>query len=386
MWRQWTVNGRFLTQPVTGVQRYGREILQALENLFDERHEKTRGLKLELILPDVEVTLPQLRHIKVRRVGRLSGHLWEQFELPVHAHGGILSFCNTSTIARKKQIVCVHDINTITHPHSYSFGFRTLYGALIPLLAANSSIVATVSEYSAKQIAAHGYADDRNIRVIPNGHEHALRWKQDDGAAPALVDLKTVIAIGSPAAHKNLALLLTLAPELAKHGLRLAVAGLLDPSVFLKGNQISDSRNIQWLGGVSDSDLLSMYRSCLCLAFPSRAEGFGLPPLEAMTLGCPVVSSDCASLPEVCGDAVVYASPDNPEAWLNAFVKLKSDTALRSSLVRKGRERAQRFNWKKSAEMYLDAMSEVDGIAPADSFQASAKRLELNQTVRGDAA
>jgi glycosyltransferase involved in cell wall biosynthesis len=111
---------------------------------------------------------------------------------------------------------------------------------------------------------------------------------------------------------------------------------------------------------VSDDDLAFLYRTALCLAFPSKTEGFGLPALEAMALGCPVVSSDAASLPEVCGDSALYASPADATNWLNALLTLHRDEALRRHMADEGRKRAMSFSWRTSAEKYLALMSRID--------------------------
>ena len=102
-----------------------------------------------------------------------------------------------------------------------------------------------------------------------------------------------------------------------------------------------------------------------CLAFPSFTEGFGLPPLEAMTLGCPVIATDRASLPEICGEAALFASPTDPEAWFQQLIRLRDNEPLRSQLVAKGRVRAKHFSWRKSAELYLELMALADGVSPS---------------------
>jgi glycosyltransferase involved in cell wall biosynthesis len=93
-------------------------------------------------------------------------------------------------------------------------------------------------------------------------------------------------------------------------------------------------------------------------------EGFGLPPLEAMALGCPVVMSDRASLPEVGGAAVLYASPENADDWLNCFMRLLDDEELRITLIQRGREQAAQFRWAASAHRYLELMRSLDGLTP----------------------
>jgi glycosyltransferase involved in cell wall biosynthesis len=362
MSRSWTINGRFLTQNVTGVQRYGREILRALDLHLDEGHPLASDLHLELLVPQSNTYIPPLKCITVRKAGAtLSGHLWEQIALPLFARNGILSLCNTSTVASKKQIVCIHDLNTLAYPASYSFAFRMLYGVIIPRVVNIASGVATVSHHSANQMARHGLIAQERVRVVPDGHEHVRQWRPDPARpAGSIADGNTIVVIGSPAPHKNVDLILGLAPELSRNGIRIAVVGRLDARVFRGSGLNAATDSISWVGPVTDGELMAIYQNCLCLAFPSRAEGFGLPPLEAMALGCPVVSSDCASMPEVCGDAALYASPDDRGAWLRAFLALRNDPELRRRLIQKGIERAGLFTWRRSAELYLELMSTLD--------------------------
>jgi glycosyltransferase involved in cell wall biosynthesis len=118
--------------------------------------------------------------------------------------------------------------------------------------------------------------------------------------------------------------------------------------------------NVKHLGRVSDDDLAYLYRQALCLVFPSKTEGFGLPVLEAMALGCPVISSDAASLPEVCGEAALYGSPDDAAAWLAAIGRMASEPLLRKRLADAGPKRAKTFSWREGAKKYLELMIALD--------------------------
>src|SRR5262245_29110145 len=149
MKRSWSINGRFVNQPVTGVQRYAREIVAALDALVAEGHPKARDLKLEILVPaagkSAESRLEtRLSTIPVRSVAGGTGHAWEQTRLPLHVHGGLISLCNTGPVATGKHIVCIHDINTRTHGESYSTAFRALYRCLHPLLGRRAAAIATV--------------------------------------------------------------------------------------------------------------------------------------------------------------------------------------------------------------------------------------------------
>ena len=113
---------------------------------------------------------------------------------------------------------------------------------------------------------------------------------------------------------------------------------------------------------VSRSALVALIRGARAVLFPSLYEGFGLPILEAMALGCPVVVSERASLPEVCGHAALYAAADNPQAWFDRFMELRNSTALRLQLTAKGKARASAYRWRASAVRYLEAMAVADGV------------------------
>jgi glycosyltransferase involved in cell wall biosynthesis len=363
MRRYWTINGRFLTQGVTGVQRYAREIVTALDDLLTEGHSLGRDLNLELMAPASDVVMPQLNSIATRQAGRLSGHLWEQLSLPLHARGGILSLCNTSTVLRRRQIVCIHDVNTILFPQSYSFPFRTLYRFALPAIARNSLLIATVSKYSAEQIANLRWAPSSKLLIMPNGYEHVRRWTpRHSSVTRAIAGPDTIVVLGSLAPHKNINLLLRSAQEFACHGLKIAVVGRVDRKVFHRAELKTRANDAVWLGAISDDELAALLRDSLCLAFPSLAEGFGLPPLEAMALGCPVVVSDRASLPEVCGEAALYASADDPQEWLKCFLALRQDQRLRDRQIARGLARVDRYQWRTSAQLYLQAMAHIDAI------------------------
>jgi glycosyltransferase involved in cell wall biosynthesis len=359
--RLWTINGRFLAQRTTGVQRYAREIVLAMDALITEGHPLTERLRVEVLVPP-DANSVSLRSISVRSAGPLSGQLWEQLVLASQARGGLLSLGNTSAILARKQVVCIHDANVILVPESYSRGFRGLYKCLLPLIGRSARTVVTVSHFSKAQISAASIAPAYKIAVAHNGHEHVHAWGSggsDDACFPEAA--RMVVALGSLAPHKNLRTLLAIAPELARNGLKLAVVGGFDRRVFGASERGPADDGVLWLGTLSDDQLGCLLRRAHCLAFPSLAEGFGLPPLEAMALGCPVVVSDRTSLPEVCGHAALYAPALLPEAWLEQILSLRNE-GLRRQLISAGKSRAERFSWRRSAKVFLSAMASADGL------------------------
>ena len=194
------------------------------------------------------------------------------------------------------------------------------------------------------------------ITIMYNGREHVFRWNAAASGLPARLSgiRPFVLLLGSRARHKNAAFILRQAEALDALGIDLIVAGG-SATIFSRTESVRAS-NIRGLGFVTDDDLAWLYAHALCLAFPSRSEGFGLPLLEAMTLGCPVVASDQSCLPEICGEAALLAGPDDAPAWQAHFRNLIASPDLRADLRGRGLERAKAFSWRDSAQGYLDLL------------------------------
>lgn len=351
-----TINGRFLTQSTTGVQRYALNVVNALDAALGKA-----GAQVSLAVPSA-ANCPSFDNILVRRTGFLSGHAWEQCVLPLVSNDRLLNLCNTAPAAKADQIVCIHDGNIFASPESYSPVFRALYQTLQPQLVRRSARITTVSHAAARQIARHLPVRVEDIAVLPNGHEHALLWDPTRAqTAPSFIEETVgtggkpfVLAIGSRAQHKNLAMLVSLSEKLEEMGIDLIFAGG-GAGIFAPGILV-DKRNVHSIGRVSDDDLAYLIDKALCLAFPSLTEGFGLPIVEAMARGCPVISSNCASMPEVCGDAALMAGPSDTRAWLRHIGNLQSSSQLVEDLVGRGREQVRQFSWSNTAAAYLDLL------------------------------
>lgn len=367
----WTINGRFAGQRMTGVQRYAHEIVNALDRILAERPDLAARIKFELLVPPGAQHVPTaLSRIRIRNSRFGSGHFWDQVVLRRNRQAGVLSLGNSGPVAIGNHILCIHDANTFITPDSYSMAFRLGYKTLLPLVARTARRVATVSAFSAKMLAAYGIAQPDKTFIAPNGHEHALRWNAN-AADPALfVKLARpfVILLGSKARHKNTRIVLGQAAALDRAGIDIAVVGSA-AGIFSRQEQLVDRPNVHQLGYVTDDDLAALYARAICLAFPSITEGFGIPLLEAMALGCPVVSSTAASLQEVGGDAAVYVGPDDGARWAEAIIGMAGNSDLRVELTAKGRRQARLFSWNKSAEIYLGEILKVSGfpIAPGHS-------------------
>jgi glycosyltransferase involved in cell wall biosynthesis len=358
--RSWAINGRFLTQRMTGVQRYAYEIVAALDAILAKAGDSSGYPALRLVVPPGASVGSGLARIGVDWTRFGSGHAWDQLVLPVHARAGVLSLANFGPLLARRHIVCIHDANTFIQPESYSLAFGLTYRMLLPALGRRANRVATVSRFSASMLVKYGISREEKIFIAPNGHEHVLRWNADRARASLLELLKRpyVLLLGSTAKHKNVDVILKQAQALDEAGVDIVIAGG-GSSIFAADERTTGRPNLHHVGFVSDDDLAALYHRALCLVFPSRTEGFGIPPLEAMTLGCPVISSNAASLKEVGGDAVLYVHPDDSDRWREAILGLAGNADIRAMLAAKGRQQAALFSWTRSAEIYLEEVQRL---------------------------
>ena len=361
--RHWAINGDYVALRPTGVARYAREVTLQLDTLMAERHPLTRGLQLELIVPrqsDTGLTHIPTRLVREFKYPRLP-QFWVQAQLPFYVKGGLLSFCNLAPVTVSRQIACIHDLHTRLMPESYGLLFRLVHRIILPILGRRAARITTVSGLSRQHLADYGVAPQSKIVVTYNGADHAKRWV---AGRSRLVDAATrpyVVCLGRDLKYKNTELMVRLAPFLDEMGLDLLIAGDVDLSAYGRdGARPTD--NVRLLGRIDDDEFAQVLSRALCFLFPSRIEGFGLPAIEAMVHGCPVVASTSPCLPEICGDAALFADPDGIGDWLAAIAKLRDDRGLRSQLVDKGTARAAVYSWRKIAELYLRLMAEVDGV------------------------
>ena len=364
--RRWAINGDFFTLRRNGVSRYAREVTRQLDALVGERHPLTRDLELTLIAPrkpDTDLANIPVRVVREFAYPRLP-QFWVQVQLPRHVDGGLLSFCNLAPVACRRHIVCVHDLLTKLRPESYSRLFRLAHAVILPLLGRWAARVTTVSELSRQLLIAHGVVPERKLVLAYNGGDHAKRWNGDQSLLDARTGRPFVFCQGRPEKYKNPELLMRLAPLLDRIGLDLWVAGDLSASHF-EVDREGALRNVRFLGRIVDADLAHAFHNAVCFLFPSRSEGFGLPAIEAMTCGCPVVASTSPCIPEICGDGALYADPDDVAAWLSCVKALTQDSATRQRQIRNGYAQAERYSWRATAERYLSLMAEVDAEADA---------------------
>jgi len=344
------LNGRFLSQGLTGVQRYAQEVARALDAMAGRP-------PIRLLAPPDARGLDAFPRLAPQVVGRRTGQAWEQLDLPRALRGGevLVGLGNTGPLlGGGRQVVVIHDAGAFDTPESYGRAFRLWYRAMQRGLVWRSARIVTVSRFSAARIGAALGLDASSIPVTLEGAEHILRAPADGAilAAHGLEPARYALAVGTGAAHKNLGALRGAAEALALHGMALAVVGAKDARVFAAGAD-APPPGVRALGRVPDAALRALYENALCLLFPSRYEGFGLPPVEAMRCLCPVVAARAGAVEEVCGDAALWVAEG--ECMGAAALNLLAEPGLRARLVAAGRARADALTWEAAARRLLAA-------------------------------
>lgn len=341
------LNGRFLDQAMTGVQRFAVEITMAIDSLA------AQGEWPETVIltpPTCAEAEQPFRSLHVRCVGKTRGHVWEQTELPGTTRRGVLiSLGNTAPVlAGRRQIVVIHDAGVFDTPESYSLKFRTWYKALQWGLARTGVRIATVSEFSRQRIAARLDIDPAGIAILSEGADHIVRVPPETETLHryGLASGRYALVVASRAAHKNLDILQGAAELLRQRGMDIAVAGGGNAQVF---RDVGDRSSEMRLGRVSDGELRALYQHAVCLLFPSRYEGFGLPPVEAMACGCPVVAVGGGAVEEICRNGALYFPTDNGSALARAVTRLLDEPGLATALRANGLARASGLSWEASA-------------------------------------
>ena len=251
----------------------------------------------------------------------------------------------------------IHDATFADTPDCFGRAFAAWYGWLIPKLAKRVRRVVTVSEFSRQRLAETTGVPAEQIDVVPNGVDPKFVPASTEAVAALRLkfglDGPYVLVLGSLEPRKNLTTLLKVWKVLSEKrpDLTLAVAGGSNLSIFSDDQlDVESLPRVKRLGYVVDDDLPALYSGCESFVFPSTYEGFGLPPLEAMACGAPVVCSNATALPEVVGDAAMLIAPTDVDAIAHAIQQVAEDSALRDRLYIAGRTQASKYTWNASAD------------------------------------
>lgn len=348
------INGRFLDENKTGVYRFSWETIKAIDALL--KNKKYRNRYDVFLLCSHEAMFPDtLDYINLKRIA-FKGNFVEQFLYPIYTQNDILiNLGNTAPICKKRQAVVIHDTHIKDMPQMYTKKFVRLWTKVYQIFSKRRTLIFVPSCYTGIRLnQEYGIQKDR-IVVLGEGYEHILRHNPDYTILRKhkLMRKNYLLVVGGTK-NKNFELILKLLKKHENSIPKVVIAGDVDINVFPEINKF----NTELLGRVTDEELVALYREAFAFLFPSIIEGFGIPPLEAMALSCPVICSNATSLPEVCQDAALYCNPYDVDSLYQSIVLLKDETTRRN-MIKKGTQRIRCFSWEKTAVNLLDNLGKV---------------------------
>jgi len=282
--------------------------------------------------------------------------LREQIKMPASIGKVNLLHCphyNIPIQYKGKLVVTIHDVCHLAMPQFVRKFHQKVYAKAMLLAATRKAdIIITDSEFSKNEIMKYVKVNPNKIRTLYLGVDSDFRVSSEKE--------NYILYVGNVKPHKNLKRALQAYSLLLKKGFDCDFIivgkreGFITEDDELNNITANISEKVIFTGYVSDGQVKEYFRKAILLIFPSLYEGFGLPPLEAMASGTPVVVSNAASLPEIVGNAGVYVDPYDVESIFEGMCKVLSDIELRKELVQKGLARVKGFSWRKTAEKTLD--------------------------------
>ncbi|MGH2597845.1 MAG: glycosyltransferase family 4 protein [Dehalococcoidia bacterium] len=340
-----TVNARFVRQAFTGVQRYCSELVRRLPIA-------------SLVAPAPPLAAYEGLDVHLTTQGAaMPGHLWEQVVLPgaLPRRALLWSPAGSGPLAVANQVLTIHDVAHLTHPEWYSRPFTAWYRLLLPLLSRRVRRILTVSEFSRRQILRVLRPAPERVVAVPLGVDRRFRRKPAAELATRLQQLGVeepyLLAVAAVSPRKNFRRLYETWRGLAGSldGVSLVVVGKTGLAFSGDASRGTLPVRTRVFEQVADEDLVDLYNGALAFVYPSLYEGFGLPVLEAMACGTPVVTADRTSLPEAAGDAAILVDPYNTDAIGRGIRRVIEDAPLREDLRRRGLARAATFTWERTA-------------------------------------
>ena len=363
--RQIAINASFWNQPNTGSGQYVRALVPALAQLDFESD-------YTLVAPNALDQVPLCVNaypapVALNRVSANLGKVW--FEQIAFARACVRENATLAHIpyfappffSRARVVVTIHDLIPMLLPAYRGSLFVRAYTQLVAASARRADAIIADSECSKRDIV--------RILRVPESRVRVVYLAADERFAPTRAsnrDLpeKFLLYLGGYDQRKNVRVIIEAfaqLPEFYRAGVRLALAGVKlgqDSEFFPDPRRIARKANlpddaIQCIGWVDEADKPALYSHAHAFLFPSLYEGFGLPPLEAMASGAPVIASNASSLPEVIGDAGMLIAPRDVRAWADAMRAVLTDNARRDMMRVRGLQQSKKFSWQRAAEETL---------------------------------
>ena len=354
------INGNFLCRSLTGIERFAFEICRHLDSIIES--EGNSSLEFSILVPQNAKNIPVYKKIKIVHGKALKSFpLWDLFYFArmcrkLKAEG--LNFSNTAPLGKKCGYAFLHDIYAKDFPKDFTSKKDKLiqiYSCLnYKNIAKNAKKVLTVSEFSKNQIQkAYGISRER-IFVIPNGWDHFKSIQEDEeifSKFPVLSEKPFFFTLGSLQKRKNLKWILEYAKKHSDQFFAIsgkAIGGMHTNEL----SELAGLENIIFLGYVSDSEVKSLMKKFRAFIFPSYYEGFGIPPLEALSTGAKIIIAKSASLPEIYEDAALYIDAQKTDCNLLELVEKSVPQDKIDAILRK-------FTYQNSAKVLYNVLKEA---------------------------
>jgi len=300
--------------------------------------------------------------------------LWTQIGLPLHLllekEKPDVFFTPSHYAPRFSPVptaIAIMDVSYLHYPEF--FAKKDLYQlrSWTKYSAKYASLIFTISESSKNDIINHYHVPSERVIVIYPGIKEVSNSKYKVSSMDELkknygISDHYILFVGTLQPRKNIVRLIEAYAKVRIKDLQLVIVGKkgwLFEEILAAPEKFQCADKVKFLDFVSDDDLPSLYKHALCFVLPSLYEGFGLPVLEAMKYGCPVITSNVSSLPEAGGDAALYVDPENVDDIADKIQKVISDKKLRETMMKKGYEQIKKFSWEKAAKQTLTVLKEV---------------------------
>lgn len=335
------INGRFLCNKIDGISRFSLEICKQL---------KENNIHFSLIVPKY-CNYENTDEFNIIYFGNNKSHLWEQIDLlrfllknnsPL-----LVSFSGIGPVFYNNKIITIHDLAFYKNKNWFSKKYYFLYSILTPLAAKNAQHIFTVSNFSKVEIVKYLKINERKITVLYNAVSFNTNTSINSSHLNFKLDKPFFLCVASLDPRKNIHRLINVFSnkDLSEYNLVIVGKG----ASHFNFKKTNTSENIIFTGYISDSDLIYLYSNCEFFIYPSLYEGFGIPPLEAMSMGAAVMVSNIPSLKEVCSECAIYFNPEDEVNILEVILNSIKNKPYTELLKKKGIEHSRLFSWNDSA-------------------------------------
>jgi glycosyltransferase involved in cell wall biosynthesis len=355
------VDCRLMFYRKAGISNYTRRLVQALASL-----DSPIALRVLLDRRDDDAAwVPS--NVKIARTITPAHHRFERFALPLELAQFDFQLLHSpdfiTSAGRFKKVITIHDLFFIEHPEAMSEDGKRYYSR-VKWSAQKADAIIAVSYFTKKDILRLMPETQTNkVRVVYEAQDPKSFDALQQKSSPLYASSPFALFVGTFEPRKNLKTLLR-AMQTTPPDLKLVVVGETgwgnnEPTRLAR--ELNVDERVHFAGRVSDEERDDLYRNTRVFVFPSLSEGFGLPVLEAMSLGAPVICGDAGSLSEIAGDAAVLVDPLDHESLARQITTMWTDEALRAEYARRGLARAKEFSWRKAAEQTLEIYQSVIG-------------------------